>query len=232
MHGSSSSRLWLWLALAPDTSPGWGGDGPSAVLSIWGWSGWVQGRMQPGLACLHRSSAAQPCLVLCSTAAVCSTPRAAAAGFGEKRELPAWWGGLQSIPALQHHCWGWKALKSPSPDQLVQLRPAPSPGRGTPARACLSVAPEAPMGATLKETKVPWGDASPSRRACGAESQAGAAAHQWGAGGGRRRVARCGVHLWAGSRGPASISTGCALRAFPSGWEHWHIFILALLFSE
>lgn len=119
--------------------------------------------------------------------------------------------GFTEHPSPAAALLGWgEALKSPSPDQLGQLRPAPSPGRRTPAYACLSAGHEAPMGAAPKEAKVPWGDASLSRRACGAESQASAAAHQQGAGGGRRRVAHCGMHLRAGSGGPASISAGCA----------------------
>lgn len=37
---------------------------------------------------------------------------------------------------------GEEALKSPYLDQLGQLQPAPSPGRGTPVCACLSAGPE------------------------------------------------------------------------------------------
>jgi len=116
----AAARYSAWRyqlpALAPVSpgsgrvSQGWGGDGPAAVPSVWGWNKWVQGRMQPGSSCLCKSSAAQPCLVLCSTASACSATRAAAASFCEKRKLPAWseegGGMLQSIQGLQHHYWG------------------------------------------------------------------------------------------------------------------------------
>lgn len=72
----------------------WGRDGLSPVPSGRGWSRWVQGRMQMRLACLCKPSAAQSCLVLHSTAAACSEPGAAAAGFCERRKLPAWCRGI------------------------------------------------------------------------------------------------------------------------------------------
>lgn len=71
------------------------GVGTAMVLSCpYGDGVWAQGRMHQELCPSHKPSAAQPCLEFCSAA------EAAAAGFGEKREFPAWCRGLQSIPTL------------------------------------------------------------------------------------------------------------------------------------